>query len=141
MRWSAVADSADTDEATDRVSVTTYVPRYQKETWLDHADSLGMNQSEYLATMVQAGRREFGPNGNGATTEANNAESTSVEGTDLEERIVDILANEGHADWDELLAAVTGRIEDRLESTLDELQSEDRIRYSGRDGGYTLVED
>ncbi|MFB6299316.1 MAG: DUF5805 domain-containing protein [Halobacteriales archaeon] len=137
-----MADSAAEDDVAERVSVTTYVPRYQKEEWLDHADAMGMNQSEYLAAMVQAGRREFGPDGDG--TGSNNpgsTTSTAEQGDDLEERILDILATEGYADWDELLDALTGHIEDRLETTLDELQSEDRIRYSGRDGGYTLVEE
>ncbi|MDY6819676.1 MAG: DUF5805 domain-containing protein [Halobacteriales archaeon] len=137
-----MADSTTDEDATDRVSVTTYVPRYQKEEWLDHADSLEMNQSEYLAAMVQAGRRKFGPDEHTATQTTNDPTPTeSTQGADLEERVLDILATDGHTDWDELLDALTGRIEDRLETTLDELQSEDRIRYSGRHGGYTLVEE
>ena len=37
-------------------------------------------------------------------------------------------------------SALTDDIEDRLESTLQELQSKGRVVYSGRHGGYTLAE-
>jgi len=43
----------------DRRSVKTYVPEDQKAIWQDHADDLGMSQSEFVRTMVQAGRRGF----------------------------------------------------------------------------------
>jgi hypothetical protein len=42
-------------------------------------------------------------------------------------------------DWDELLAAVTEDLENRLDETLGRLQESNVIRYSGRDGGYTIV--
>jgi hypothetical protein len=44
----------------DRTPVTTRVPAYQKEVWEDDADELGMSQSEFVRTMVQAGRHELG---------------------------------------------------------------------------------
>src|SRR6056297_3280818 len=45
----------------DRRSVKTYVPAEQKDRWREHADELGMSQSEFVRTMVQAGRRGFSP--------------------------------------------------------------------------------
>jgi hypothetical protein len=59
---------------------------------------------------------------------------------DLETQVIEALAADEYRSWDELLAAVTDDIEDRLESTLQDLQSEGRVTYSGRNGGYTLDE-
>jgi hypothetical protein len=36
---------------------------------------------------------------------------------------------------------VTEDVEDRLESTLEGLQDDNRVRYSGRDGGYVLTDE
>jgi hypothetical protein len=122
-------------ENTDRVAVKTYVPAYQKERWVDHAERLGMSQSEFVRTMVQAGRSDIEP--------------TAVEGNDgedggsaaLEERIVAHLRETDHADFEDLLAAMTDDVERRLDEALERLQAADRIRYSGRADGYTLRED
>ena len=61
-------------------------------------------------------------------------------GNALKGRVVEALADGDHCDWDALLAALTDDIEQRLDETLQELQSEGRVRYSGRHGGYVLDE-
>lgn len=130
----------DQDGGTSRTVVKTHVPAYQKRIWVDHADELGMSQSEFLRTMVQAGRRGFDPGGTG---EGRSSEPTGETGEmvgELETRIEAILSDSGPHSWDELVAALTDGLEDRLEDTLQTLQEEDRVRYSGRDGGYTLNE-
>jgi len=124
-----MTDSADTD----RVAVKTYIPAYQKERWVDHADRLGMSQSEFVRTMVQAGRSDIEPT---AIDDDNGDDG----GTALEERIVGHLRESDHADFEELLAAMTDDVERRLDDALERLQAADRIRYSGRNGGYTLQE-
>jgi len=53
--------TTDRDADTSRTAVKTYVPAYQKRLWADHADELGMSQSEFVRTMVQAGRSDFSP--------------------------------------------------------------------------------
>jgi hypothetical protein len=121
----------------DRRSVKTYVPATQKDMWQEHADQLDMSQSEFLRTMVQAGRRGF------TTPEMNVTEETSSprvdpRGSDLETRIERALAR-GPCTWEELVEVVVGDVEDRLERTLDTLQDQNRVRYSGRDGGYVLT--
>jgi hypothetical protein len=131
----------------ERVSVQTYVSSSQRELWREEADDLDMSQAEYVRTMIQAGRRSFaldsadslntGPR-NGDEPGSSNA-TPRVDG--LKDRVLDVLQTEEFADWDTLLAGVTDDIEERLEDTLDELQSEDRVRYSGRHGGYTVVDD
>lgn len=121
---------------TDRAVVKTYVPQYQKDEWSDHADRLGMTQSEFVRSMVQAGRKKFEPN----TGEPDSSDATpGVEG--LETQVLGILRDEGVCTWDELVAALSENVEDRLEAALDSLQSDNRVQHSGRKGGYTLVDD
>lgn len=127
----------------DRVSIQTYVPSSQRDRWRKEADELDMSQAEYVRTMVQAGRRGFDL----YTQEdrpRNSAEpdirDETPGGGGLKERVLDVLRTSEFADWDTLLAGVTDDIEDRLEDTLEELQSENRIRYSGRHDGYTVIE-
>ena len=133
-------------DGTERTSVRTYVPAYQKERWQSHAEELDMSQSEYVRTMVQAGRSGFEPpdseRSNEVVREQRSAEPTSPDadpgGHGLEDRVVEILEDGGHYDWDDLLAALTDDIEERLDEVLGQLQSEGRVRYSGRHGGYVL---
>ena len=119
---------------TERVAVKTYIPAYQKAEWEAHATELDMSQSEFVRTMVQSGRRGFSIN-----PESTEDSDADPRGQPLEDRILDILRERGPQAWDELRAAVTEEIEDRLDETLANLQDQNRIRYSGRDGGYTLA--
>ncbi|MFC5280105.1 DUF5805 domain-containing protein [Halorubrum rubrum] len=123
----------------DRRSVKTYVPAEQKTRWQRHADELGMSQSEFVRTMVQAGRRGF-TLPEASTTEEAHSGGSDPRGHGLETRIEAAIAD-GHSSWDDLVDAVFADFEDRLEETLDSLQERDRVRYSGRDGGYTLVDE
>lgn len=130
----------DQDDDTSRAVVKTHVPAYQKRIWVDHADELEMSQSEFLRTMVQAGRHGFDPtDGSGTRSPESTGEPSDTVG-ELEPRIETILADSGPLSWDELVAALTDDLEDRLEDTLQTLQEENRVRYSGRNGGYTLNE-
>ena len=122
--------------AEDSVPVKTYVPSYQKERWREHADRLGMSQSEFVRTMVQAGRRDFEVPERPPSEEP--AEDTS---SGLEPQVKDALDGEGHRSWDDLLDAVTDGVEDRLEEALESLQEANAVQYSGRHGGYRLVEE
>lgn len=115
---------------TERVSVRTYIPRYQRQEWDQEADDLEMSRSEFMRTMVQAGRRDFN------LEDAN----PSDQNPDLESQVLDLLQIESPAGFDELFAALTSDIEDQLDETLESLQSTNRIKYSGRKDGYTLME-
>ncbi|QKG93915.1 hypothetical protein HPS36_13990 [Halorubrum salinarum] len=123
----------------DRQSVKTYVPTEQKEIWREHADELDMSLSEFVRTMVQAGRRGFAPS-ESATDEEPASEGSDPRGHDLERRVRAALES-GPRSWDELVQAVVGDVEDELEATLDDLQDRNRVRYSGRDGGYVLTDE
>ena len=144
---------AESDVNTSRVSVRTYVPAYQRSEWDDHAEELGMSRSEFVRTMVQAGRRGFDHTDSAATApETTGSGSPSQEprsspfsdadpqGLDVEDRVVDVLRSTEYLSWDELLDAVTDDIEAELEAALQELQSSGRVTYSGRNGGYTIDE-
>lgn len=121
----------------DRVSVKVHIPRWQKQRWVANAEQFDMSQSEFVRSMVQAGRRELGVSGE--PVEAGSDDATP-RGDDLETRVLDVLRSSDvdHLDWDELLAGVTDDIEKQLEATLDSLQEANRIKYSGRNGGYTI---
>jgi hypothetical protein len=119
---------------TNSVAVKTYVPPYQKDRWREHADRLGMSQSEFVRTMVQAGRRDF-------EVPDIREEPGEAENPGLEPRVKDALDGEDGSSWDELLAHVTADVEDRLEETLSDLQGRNVVQYSGRAGGYRLVDE
>lgn len=130
--------SADRQE-TERATVRTYVPTYQKEKWEDQADSLEMSLSEFVRTMVQAGRADFevpdrDPDRSGSS-------DADPGGDGLETMILDALDGDAHLSWDQLVDRVAGDMEDRIDETLDELQRENRVTYSGRNGGYTILDD
>ncbi len=127
------------DPDTDRTAVKTYVPSYQKSEWKRHADELDMSQSEFVRTMVQAGRRGFSA-GNGSNPEEADDGGSNPGGNGLESRVESVLSREGPLSWEDLLDALSGDLEERLEGALDDLQSEDRVRYSGREGGYVLTD-
>jgi hypothetical protein len=134
-------------ENTSKVVVQTYLPEYQRDEWDTHAEELGMSRSEFVKTMVQAGRRGF----EGATkpdsepTPSADSQELSAEADGhtqapetLRETVVGALSADDYRSWDELLATVTDDIESQLEETLQDLQADNRVRYSGRHGGYTL---
>lgn len=128
-----MADDSEVD--TSRAVVQTYVPTYQRDAWDEHAEKLEMSRSEFVKTMVQAGRREFG----GAVDDPQDTDESSDE--DLRDQVLGELRESDASDWEDLLSGITGDIEARLDDTLQELQDAGRIRYSGRDGGYVLVEE
>jgi hypothetical protein len=117
----------------------TYVPAYQKSEWKTHAEELGMSQAEYVRTMVQAGRKGFELDSTTADLEGS-SDPSDPGGSDLETRVLDAFNSEDILSWETLVDSLSSNFEDRLEETLESLQEENRIRYSGRHGGYTLVD-
>ncbi len=122
-------------EGTERAVVKTFIPEYQKEQWQSDADELDMSQSEFVRAMVQAGRRGFDMN-----PVETPEEGSTPRGDNLEERVLEILAEEENLSGGELVEQLMGDFEERLDEVLNELQSKNRVQYSARDGGYVLVE-
>lgn len=123
----------------DRATVRTYVPQYQKDTWVDHADALGMSQSEFVRTMVQAGRRDFEVPEPQERVEGHTSGSNPG-GDGLETRLLDLMSTGEVYTWDELVSGLTEDVEERLDEALGALQERGRVRHSGRRGGYELVD-
>jgi len=123
-------------EDSERVGVKTYVPQYQKEAWRAEAAELEMSQSEFIRSMVQAGRRglDLDP------VESGSGDATPG-GEGLEDRVLDLLSSDGPLEWGEMVEELTAGFEDELEDTLQDLQAENSIQYSGRRGGYTVLGD
>jgi len=124
----------------DRVTVSTYVPTSQREIWREDAERLGMSQSEFVRSMVQAGRRGFDPGGNGRNPPEADVAGPTPRGDGLKTALLEILRKEGPLAWPELTQEVIGDLEDDLESALLELQAENRIQHSPRQGTYSLAE-
>lgn len=124
----------------ERAAVKAYVPRWQKERWVEEAEGLDMSQSEFLRAMVQAGRRNINiepEEGSSETVEPRG----QTEETGFESRVRSCLESEGTLDWDELLDAVTDGVEDQVDDAIRELENRGEVRYAPREGGYTLVDD
>lgn len=133
------------EEEAERVAVQTYVPAYQKKLWAEDADRMDVSQSEFVRMMVQAGRSEFGlPSSGEQHTQSPNTSQTSSTGGDgdlIRKRVLDTLSPNDPQDWDELVDALTEELEAELDRTLEELQQDNVVRYSGRQGGYIIRED
>ncbi|MFB6070872.1 MAG: DUF5805 domain-containing protein [Halanaeroarchaeum sp.] len=136
------------DDGSNRTVVTTYVPEYQKEAWSDHAEELGMSQSEFVKTMVQAGRRGFGSDSDSAdpgdpTSDADPQGSRAENGVadDLEDTVLQAIESEPYRSWEDLLEVVVGDIEEQLERAVTDLQQRNEITHSPRRGGYVRVEE
>jgi hypothetical protein len=119
----------------DRAVMKTYVPPDQKEEWQTHAERLDMSQSEFLRTMVQAGRRGFLSH-----PEEGGSSGSNPRGDALEERVLDALSNGDALSWDELVAELSGDFEDRLDETIQSLDDAGEIQYAPREGGYVRQE-
>lgn len=130
-------------DETERKAVRTYIPGYQKTIWEEDAENMDMSLSEFVRTMVQAGRSDLELASDEQSEPANkNGSSDPTSGrSTFRDRIVSLLSEEGALDWDELVAAMTSDIETDLEETLEVLQEDNVIQYSGRQGGYVLKAD
>jgi hypothetical protein len=120
----------------DRAVVKTYVPSEQKAAWSEHADELDMSQSEYLRTMVQAGRRGFLDD-----HEEGGSGDATPGGSDLEDRVLESVSAADVVSWDRLVSELSGDFEDRLDDAVQSLVDGGKIRHDPRQGGYVRQED
>lgn len=140
------------EEATaERVAVRTYVPPAQRDEWDGHAEKLDMSRSEFVRTMVQAGRRGFDPRGNAAETAEDDApveppeedSGQTLDGATAEsfdDTVLDLLDERECLSWNELFEALTDDVEQRLDDALGRLQTANEIKHSGKRGGYVRTQ-
>ena len=113
-------------EKKDKTTVKTYIPTYQKTEWQDHATELGMSQSEFIRTMVQAGRQSIEKG-----RQKDPSTHTNPRGYALEDRVLELLSTSSYT-FDELIEELMTDLEDDLERTLDELKDDGHISQSAR---------
>lgn len=137
--------ATDGDVDASRAHVQTYVPEYQKDEWIREADAMDMTLSEFVRSMVQAGRSDISVDSKDTELPRNEGPAGTPSsdpdppGSGLEDRVLTILESDEFYEWDELVAALTDDVEERLEDSLRNLQAEGKVQHSGRNGGYTLV--
>lgn len=98
-----------------------------------------MSQAEFVRTMVQAGRDRFDLAPIENETSRKNQESVSR--PSIKRQVREALSAHELLEWEELVEMLTEDIEAELELALEELQANNTVLYTGRDGGYTLRED
>ena len=109
----------------DSVPVKTTVPRSQKETWAADADSLNMSQSEFIRTMVQAGRA-----GLEAMTLEAPPEGSHPRGNVLERYLLETLSDP--SPFGELVSECESDLEALIEEQLELLEEQGKIEYTPR---------
>lgn len=141
VRHMSNADLEDGDDVdTERTCVQTYVPAYQREIWTDHADELEMSRSEFIRSMVQAGRRGFhtGPDDDGERAPGEGDAGDERLPAVVRDRVAAVLGQVEYVQHEELHALLVEDITQALGAALDDLQDDDTVRHQ-RDG-YTLVD-
>lgn len=113
------------DNDDEPVAVTTYVPAYQRDEWRRAAENLDMSLSEFVRSMVQAGKAGF---------EETPLDGSHPRGNGLETVIQDVLSSEAMGP-DAVLNAITERTKD----SLLELRENGTV-YQDIDGTLELVD-
>lgn len=133
-------DDADTDSDedrdTERATVRTYVPAYQRDLWDADAEAMDMSRSEFVRTMVQAGRRGFDLREDRDDTPAVVVDFERA----VRERVLAVLEAVEYATHDELHTLVAEDVETAVEDALEGLQETNRIVHSPQRGAYRLQE-
>lgn len=125
----------------DRVSVTTHVPEHQRDEWREHANALDMSQSEFVRSMVQAGRRDFTLQPVESTNpEEPQTPTANPRGDALNTRILESIETIDQPDTDAILEELSDNLESRVTSAIEKLQANNRIRYNGTNRCYERIE-
>lgn len=138
-----MGDRSATEPDTERTSVRTYVPVYQKEAWVEHADELEMSLSEYVRSMVQAGKRGFEgveDTPSDKTDEEPGSDDATPGGEDLESTVLEALAD-GPLEFDELVEVVADDFRRDVDAELERLEDRELVEHDRLDGGYRMTDD
>lgn len=122
-----------------RIAVNTYVPTDQRDRWRAHAETLGMSQSEFVRSMVQAGRRGFSIGDSSTNPVEHDLPGSHPRSDALKTTVLELLQTGGRLEWSELVEELTGDLEEDLEAAIVELLDENRIEHSPRRGGYEVA--
>lgn len=133
------SDDGGEDDETERVSARTYIPEYQRDIWDDHADRLDMTRSEFIRSMVQAGRRGYTGEAIDETPGAGDAGDDRLPAI-ASDAVLTALEQLDTVRYEELREILVEDMTRALDAALDELQAENTIIHT-RDEGYTLLDD
>lgn len=116
-------------------TVKTTVSPDLKSDWADDADHFDMSQSEFVRTMVQAGRHWF-------DLESSEARSPDANpgGNALEDRVLAILRDHDEISFEDIVDEVTKGIERDVDAILQSLDDDGLVHHSNVDG-YSLIEE
>ena len=126
----SVPSSAASKVETERVVVKTTVPAYQKREWAEHANDLDMSLSEFIRTMVQAGKRGYEPDCREGGFAANDPR-----GDGLETVVQDVLSESPRT-----LEELNESLLERLQNAVDRLRDENAIGVDIHSGTLHLEE-
>lgn len=97
------------------------------EKWDEEAEELGMSRSEYIRSMVNAGRRQISQ-----LDPQNDQDNRS-----LREEVLSEIPEDEVRDVDEIVQTVVGPIEEKITSQiLPNLDENGEIRFNPQKGGY-----
>jgi hypothetical protein len=108
----------------ENTAVKTYVPEWQKTEWEDHAERLDMSRSEFVRSMVQAGRRNIEVSDDATLQDL------------IQEAVEELLAEAGFATYEEIVEVLAADVEDAVVVAIEALEENDQIRYNPQRGGY-----
>ncbi len=120
---------------TDKKKLNTTVPRYQLELYDEEAEQMGFSsRSEFIRSMINAGRRDFGLDSGGTTGE------DGVPQRSLEQRVVRLIEEADGLTEQEVVDALTENTEKRVTEILNDLNDEGVIDYDVRQSGFVMEE-
>ncbi len=125
---------------TERTVVTTYVPSYQKTTWEEHAEELDMSLSEFVRTMVQAGRRGFGATSDETTPEEPHSGTPSPR-VDVRKRVLQTLEREGPLTGPAIVDEILDSLNEDIVEAVEDLKAEGRIERPGISSKFELIKE
>lgn len=125
---------SDGDNGSDRTAVRTYIPEHQHGIWKDDADSMDMSLSEFVRSMVQAGRRGFDLSDGGDTN------NPTGDGVWSREIVLEAIREEPYTSSEQLIDERREGMEAELDGLLNTLLKEGLIEYRGRRDGFVIAD-
>lgn len=120
-------------DMTEDVKLNVAVPEHQRSVYDEEAEQMGFaSRSAYVRAMVNAGRRDFGLDPQGA-----DGEDTTLEDF-VEQRIVAIIDDADGASRDAVIEDVAGDIEQTVTDCLARLDDAGKIDYDIQQDGLVV---
>lgn len=114
----------------DSKRISMFASEQMLDQWDKEAEELNMSRSEYIRSMVTAGRRQI----------SQLDPQSDQEKTELREQVLACIPEEEAKDVDDIVNEVVGPMEDKIRSKiLPHLDENGEIRFNPQEGGYERV--